>query len=184
MQNEFKAIEKHLTYEVNGETRYKNGVDVGCGTNRISEKIVSVDQQPDPRYAHAQFVHDCKDLNIFADNSLDFIFSSHCLEDFDNISDVFANWWRKLKTDGLMVLLLPDMQPCDCQHCKGSTRYPSVGSDNGNPSHRTNTGKQFMNDMLQGLAEKGIIKYEMVQEDTLAHNQTSSIDFVIRKKGD
>lgn len=181
MQKEFECIEKYIYTEVNEQKRFKNGIDVGCGTNRLNNNIVSIDQQPDPRYANAQLVWNCKDLNIFADNTLDFIFSSHCLEDFENIIEVFSNWWLKLKTNGLMLLLLPDMEKCDCEFCKGSTRYPVVGADNGNPSHRTNVGKQFINNMLQTLKERGRINYEMIQEDTLKHNETSSIDFVIKK---
>ena len=126
-------------------------------------------------------MHNCKDLNIFTDNILDFIFSSHCLEDFENIYDVFSNWWKKLKVNGLMLLLLPDMEKCDCEYCKGSTRYPVVGAKNGNPSHRTNVGKEFMTKMLTTLKERGIINYEILQMDTLKHNETSSIDFVIKK---
>lgn len=181
MQKEFECIEHYLYTEFNGQKRFKNGIDVGCGTNRLNDQIISVDQQADPRFAHAQIVHNCKDLNIFTDNTLDFIFSSHCLEDFENIYDVFTNWWSKLKANGFMLLLLPDMEECQCEFCKGSTRYPIVGADNGNPSHRTNVGKKFINQMLVTLKERGIIKYEVIQEDTLGHNETSSIDFVIKK---
>ena len=182
MQKEFIYIEKYLLTEVNGQKRYKNGVDIGCGTNRISNAIVSLDQQPDPRYAHAQFVWDCQRIDIFSSNSLDFIFSSHCLEDFEDIHGVFFNWWEKLKvTDGLMILLLPGMEECDCEHCKGGTRYPKVGDPNGNPSHKTNVGRKYINDMLQKFKECGKIDYEILQIDTIPHNESSSIDFVIRK---
>ena len=110
-----------------------HGVDVGCGTNRISPEILSIDQQGNKKYAHADIVHDCHDLDIteskewnehvytFGDNTLDFIFSSHCLEDFDDIETVFMNWWRKLKPNGYMLLLLPDMEECDCNYCQSAT---------------------------------------------------------------
>lgn len=182
MQKEFTAIEKYLYTEVNGQRRFKNGIDVGCGTNKLSDKVVALDNQADPRYSHANIVWDCKDLNIFTDKTMDFIFSSHCLEDFENIHDIFINWWSKLKVNGLMILLLPDMENCDCDHCKGTSRYPKVGEKTGNPSHRTNVGKNFVMGMLKDMHEKGKIKYEIMQCDTLKHNETATIDFVIRKE--
>lgn len=176
-KNEFEKYMKKWTIK---ENRFLNGVDVGCGTCRVDDMIPSLDQQPDMRYAHAQFVWDCQTLNIFNDGVLDFIFSSHCLEDFENITDVFENWWDKLKTNGMMLLLLPDMENCDCEYCNGDSRYKKV-EDGGNPSHRTNVGKKFMTDMLQGLKEKGKIDYEILQQDTIPHNESCSVDFVIRK---
>lgn len=172
MQKEFIHIEKYLYMEINGQKRFKNGIDVGCGTNRLSDKIISIDQQPDPRYAHNQLIWDCKDLEIFNDNTLDFIFSSHCLEDFSNISEVFFMWWKKLKINGLMILLLPDME---------NGRYPKVGAENGNPSHRTNVGKNYIENMLRELFEKDKIKYKMLQVDTIPHAESCTIDFVIEK---
>ena len=175
VQWEFHSIEKFLIGK---------GIDVGCGTNRLSEGILSIDQQPDKRYAHADVVHNCHDLEItksvefngevyhFKDGEFDFIFSSHCLEDFEDIPVVFANWWKKLKPNGLMLLLLPDMQ---------GGRYPTVEDyqreKKGNPAHKTNVGKEFMLKMLDELG----VQYEMVQMDTLEHNKTCSIDFVIKK---
>jgi len=188
MQKEFEYIEKFLYTEINKQKRFKNGVDLGCGTNRISDSIISIDAQGDPRYAHAQLVWDCHDLEIFSDNSLDFIFSSHCLEDFEDIPVVFLNWWRKLKADGLMILLLPDMEKCDCDHCKGGIRYPTIEdyqkTGKGNPSHKTNVGKKFITDMLTDFYEKGKLKYEVLQQDSIPHNVSCSIDFVIKKRGE
>jgi predicted SAM-dependent methyltransferase len=156
----------------NGEERFKNGIDVGCGTTRINDRIISIDIQPDWRYANAQLVWDCKDLDVFSDNSLEFIFSSHCLEDFDNIPDVFFKWWGKLKPDGLMLLLLPDIE---------AGRYKKCGEAGGNPSHKTDVGKNYIHNMLETMKERGQIKYEILQEDTIPHTESSSIDFVIKK---
>jgi len=199
MHAEFKYVDKWLYTEFNGQKRFLNGVDVGCGTNRLAQDgqlgkvenahnelidipgLVSLDNQADPRYGSAQLVWDCVNLEIFSNEKLDFIFSSHCLEDFNNIPEVFESWWKKLKLGGLMILLLPDMADCNCQHCKGKSRYPKVGSPNGNPSHKTNITKEFINKMLQGLLERNKIKYEILQEDTIPHNESCSIDFVIKK---
>jgi predicted SAM-dependent methyltransferase len=167
---EFDKFLKNWTISDN---RFLNGIDIGCGTSRISDMITSIDKQPDYRYAHAQLVWDCRDLEIFNDNKLDFIFSSHVLEDFEDIPEVFFNWWKKLKPDGLMLLLLPDME---------TGRYPKVDDPRGNPSHRTNVGKNYILSILEDLRKAVKIEYEVLQIDTIPHNESSSIDFVIRKK--
>lgn len=167
-----EEFEKYLKKWTIANNRFLNGADVGCGTARIDDMIVSVDRQPDYRYAHAQLVWDCHDLEIFNNGALDFIFSSHVLEDFEDIPVVFENWWRKLKSGGVMLLLLPDME---------GGRYPKAGDPDGNPSHRTNVGKNYVHDMLKKLEETGRVKYKIEQEDTVPHGESPSIDFVIRK---
>jgi len=147
--------------------------------------IVSIDQQPNYMYANAQLIWNCHDLELFNDNILDFIFSSHCLEDFADIPVVFLNWWKKLKKNGVLLLLLPDMEKCDCQFCNGKTRYATIedykANGKGNPSHRTNVGKKFITSMLENLKNSGKINYKIEQIDTIPHNATCSIDVVIRK---
>ena len=172
VNNAAKEFEKYLKKWVIKDNRFLNGIDIGCGTKRIDDMIVSIDQQSNYKYAHAQFVWDCKDLELFSDNILDFIFSSHVLEDFEDIPAVFCAWWKKLKVGGFMLLLLPDIQ---------GGRYPKCGESGSNPSHRTDVGKEHMNSMLRDLQKKGKIKYEMAQQDTIPHNESSSIDFVIKK---
>ena len=174
MHTEYKYIEKWLKKD--GD--FLKGIDVGCGTNRLSDRVLSLDVQPNNKYAHADIVWDCKDLEIFHDGVLDFVFSSHVLEDFEDIPAVFMKWWKKIKADGLMILLLPDMQ---------AGRYPKIderddkGKLKGNPSHRTNVGREYMESILKKMDEEGKIKYKMEQVDTIPHNETCSIDVVIRK---
>lgn len=172
VNNAAREFEKYLKKHVIADNRFLNGIDIGCGTKRIDPMILSIDQQPNYKYAHAQLVWDCKDLELFADNVLDFIFSSHVLEDFEDIPGVFCAWWKKLKVGGKMLLLLPDIQ---------GGRYAKCGEPGSNPSHRTNVGKVYMRTMLMNLQKDGKIKYEMLQEDTIPHNESSSIDFVIKK---
>ena len=171
-------FEKYLRKWAVIENRWGNGIDVGCGTARIDNMIVSIDRQPDYKYAHAQFVWDCHDLELFNNGVLDFLFSSHVLEDFEDIETVFLNWWRKLKVGGVMLLLLPDME---------GGRYPKIeeknpdGSSKGNPSHHTNVGKDYIHALLDRLKSRELIDYKIEQEDTVPHNESSSIDFVIRR---
>ena len=173
VNNARKEFEKYLKKWTISGNRFLNGVDVGCGSSRIDDMIVSLDQQANYEFAHAQFVWDCKNLDLFADEKLDFIFSSHCLEDFEDIPTVFCNWWKKLKVGGMMLLLLPDMEP---------DRYPKVGAPRGNPSHRTNTGKEFILKMLDELKKSDrVVDYAVEQIDIIPHTECCSIDIAIRK---
>lgn len=205
MGDEFKYIDKWLWTD----GKIKKGIDIGCGTNRLSMEVLALDANPMRQFAHAEIVHNCHDLEIkkettfnnmiykFEDNELDFIFSAHCLEDFEDIPVVFVNWWKKIKIDGLMILLLPDMEICECNICQGeqqrtyrekikqSARYWTLEdfekTNKGNPTHRTNVGKKFMTDMLQKFKEKNELDYDMLQQDTIPHDKSCSIDFVIKK---
>jgi SAM-dependent methyltransferase len=188
---EFETYLKKWTIQDN---RFSNGIDVGCGGGseatsggRIDDMILSIDQQPDWRYASAQIVWNCHDLDLFADGKLDFIFSSHCLEDFDDIPIVFQNWLRKLKIGGILLLLLPDMERCECQFCNGRSRYASIedfkATGQGNPSHKTNVGVKFMTSMIDDLKRAGKVNCKIEQVDTIPHNVSPSVDFVIRRIG-
>lgn len=205
MSQEFSYVAKYIRNE---DGTMKKGIDVGCGTNRLSMEVLAIDVQADRRYAHCDIDHNCHDLEIkpfkfnlveykFEDGEFDFIFSSHCLEDFEDIPVVFENWWKKLKLNGFMILLLPDMEVCDCDICKTtqqvnyrksqgmSARYwtleDHINNQKGNPSHKTNVGKKFMTLLLQNLKEKDKINYEIVQVDTIPHDKSCSVDLVIKK---
>lgn len=145
------------------------GIDVGCGTNRVHPHIMSLDAQPDKRYADACIVWNCKDLEVFQEQTFDFIFSSHCLEDFEDIPKVFRRWFSRLKVGGVMILLLPDME---------NGRYPRV-EDGGNPSHRVNVGPDYFR--YKVLASSGL-PHKVLQIDTVSHS-TATFDVVIQRTG-
>lgn len=46
-------------------------------------------------------------LNAFEDNSLDFIFSSHCLEHLEKWDEALSLWIKKIKKGGILFLYLP-----------------------------------------------------------------------------
>lgn len=159
------------------------GIDIGCGTNRFSDTVMTVDSHP---HIDADMVWDClKAPYPFRDNSFDFVFASHVIEDFapDQIQGVFDEWLRVIKPGGYMVLLVPDI----ARH-----RYPgieerwseadelvqkgerNIGDLKGNCSHRICMGLDVLHDLIKDR------KVEVVQEDTLPQDQMT-LDFVIRK---
>lgn len=151
------------------------GVDIGCGSNRLSPDILTIDVH-DEGLNGGDLIMDSALLDWrprggmagFRDHCFDFIFSSHCLEDFDDIGGVLNEWWRKIKVAGYLVLLLPDME---------GGRYPKVGEEGGNSSHRTNVGVEYMKSLTSRLFGDGC---EIVQCDTVTADAT--FDFVARRR--
>lgn len=165
------------------------GLDIGCGTNRLSPTVMTTDWYP----------HSDTDLvwnNVheggryqypFQDSRFDFVFASHVLEDFapDEIQFVFDEWLRLVKPNGHMVILVPDIEGgrypdidevfgVDDEEVKQGTRQ--VGELKGNPSHRVKMGITFMNQLVANSCHK----LEVVQVDTIPHT-TMTLDYVIKK---
>ena len=44
---------------------------------------------------------------MFGAGSMDYVFSSHCLEHIENDWQALREWWRVLKSGGYLVLYLP-----------------------------------------------------------------------------
>ena len=74
------------------------GVDVGAGLWPLPGAL-PVDAMRGPGFGKA--VYD------FSDDSLDYVFSSHCLEHIDDWQRALAEWVGKLRPGGIMFLYLP-----------------------------------------------------------------------------
>jgi ubiquinone/menaquinone biosynthesis C-methylase UbiE len=61
----------------------------------------------------------------FRDSVLDYVFSSHCLEDFTDTQAVLREWARVLKPGGRIVLFLPDQQTY-VRHCAEKCEIPNA----------------------------------------------------------
>lgn len=73
------------------------GIDVGPGGDPITETAIRVDL-PNP-YSHAgflppQFTGDTGGLPWFRDETLDYVYSSHLLEDFEDPKPILVEWLR------------------------------------------------------------------------------------------
>lgn len=97
-----------------------NGIDIGCGSDRITQNAVGVDLSPS-----ANLQGDARNLYWFRDNVLDFVFSSHCLEDIVETEPTLAEWKRVLRVGGYMVLYLPH-----------KLYYPNIGKPHANTNHK------------------------------------------------
>lgn len=74
------------------------GVDIGAGLWPLPGAI-AVDVERGPGKGRT--------LGDFPDGTLDFVFSSHCLEHIDDWRGALDAWIRKLRPDGVLFLYLP-----------------------------------------------------------------------------
>ncbi|MBL9138397.1 MAG: methyltransferase domain-containing protein [Verrucomicrobiales bacterium] len=90
-----------------------NGIDVGFGGDPIAPHALCMDlPQPYARYRrHVQHLHgSAEDLRWFRDDALDWLYSSHVLEDFPDTLKVLDEWIRVVRPGGHIILYLPDEQ--------------------------------------------------------------------------
>jgi len=64
-----------------------------------------------------QLAGNAEQLHWFRDGVLDFVYSSHLLEDFVDTEAVLREWIRVLKPGGRLILFCPDEQVYR-RHCK------------------------------------------------------------------
>ncbi len=105
-----------------------DGLDVGFGGDPITPNAIAMDLPR--RYANyssfPQHLHgEANNLHWFRDNSLDFVYSSHVLEDFDDTAGVLKEWFRVIRPGGYLVLYLPDEQAYR-EHCRKQGKPPNA----------------------------------------------------------
>jgi SAM-dependent methyltransferase len=89
------------------------GLDLGFGGDPITPSAVRIDM-PTP-YAYTgeyavQLGGKAEDLYWFRDGVLDFVYSSHLLEDYVDTEAVLREWLRVLRPGGRLVIFCPDEQ--------------------------------------------------------------------------
>ena len=95
------------------------GIDIGAGGDPITETAIRIDLAvPYTRvgFSQAQLIGNGANLRWFADGCLDYVYSSHLLEDFKDTQVVLKEWCRVLRQRGRLVLFCPDEQAYR-KHC-------------------------------------------------------------------
>jgi len=95
------------------------GIDIGCFDEPLLPDCDLWDLQINP-------FQDAKYMDGIEDETYDFVYSSHCLEDIDDPSVALKNWYRILKRGGYLILFLPHRDlfehvhilpsPCNSDH--------------------------------------------------------------------
>ncbi len=94
-----------------------SGIDIGSGGNPVVPWAVQFDL---PLHKYEEYnadrpdspIHlrgDCRDLP-FRDGVLDWVHSSHVLEDFEDWRPVLKEWDRVLKVGGFLLIAVPDRE--------------------------------------------------------------------------
>ncbi len=88
------------------------GLDLGCGGVKICPEAWGFDlptPYTDLKFTPIELKGDARQLPV-NNGVLDYVYSSHLLEDFTNTFDVMFEWTRVLKKGGYLILYLPNQK--------------------------------------------------------------------------
>lgn len=118
-------------------------LDLGCGPHKAWPHFIGVDNGHHARefgwQYKADIVEDCARLDLFRDESMDAVFSSHLLEHIEDYRGALKEWWSVISPRGYLVLYLPHKD-----------FYPNIGQPGANPDHKHDFRP---NDVVEALAE-------------------------------
>lgn len=80
-----------------------SGIDIGAGDDPLAVEDGSV-------RAYDKLDGDANTLTGIADESYDFVYSSHCLEHMESVQGALRNWVRILKGGGVLYVVVPDFE--------------------------------------------------------------------------
>lgn len=154
--------------------RYTRGIglDLGCGPHKAFPHFIGIDSCKDTELFGISMkpdvvVKDCIDLSdSVADESCDFVFSSHLLEHIADYQAALASWWKTLKVGGFLVLYLPD-----------EDEYPRVGEPGANIDHKWN-----VNHGRVLAAMKQVGSFDLVEFEKRNADREYSLLFVFEKR--
>jgi predicted SAM-dependent methyltransferase len=130
-----------------------SGVDIGFGGDPITDHAIRVDL-PHPYAftgdASVQLSGDARCLEWFNSGVLDFVYSSHLLEDFADTTEVLTEWLRVLKTGGHLIIFCPDEQAYR-QHCIRTNQTYNTHHVHANFSIR------FVKEILQNIGTVQVV---------------------------
>lgn len=134
-------------------------LDIGCGAYKAFPHFIGVDNLHHVKAFHAEFhpdvVAEAYDLSLFADGSMDSVFSSHTLEHLEDPLRALKEWWRVIKKGGYLVLYLPHKE-----------LYPNIGQHGANPDHK----HDFLPDDIIGLMKQIGGTWDLVVNDKREHD--------------
>lgn len=119
------------------------GLDIGCGPYKAWPHFIGVDSGKEHWGGswRSDIFAEAESLSMFADRSLDFVFSSHLLEHMKDPAGVLREWWRVIKPNGYLVLYLPH-----------AGLYPLCGEPDANPDHKHDFLPNDVVDLMHGIS--------------------------------
>lgn len=163
--NETQKVHHRIAPFISG-----HGLDLGCGAwpLKVEKTRENSCLGVDAGYAPwgttgAEFISDVQSLPAFTDESFDYVYSSHTLEDMPTPEAVLVEWWRLIKPGGKLILYLP--------LTKGVARtlgkvdwenfYPDKGTLGANPAHQHDYSPQEIKGMVERIGHAEILVDEI-----------------------
>lgn len=150
------------------------GLDIGCGPFKAFPHFIGVDsgkgwKGQDIRRDWVETEAD--DISLFADGSMDFVFSSHLLEHIEDTEKTLAEWWRVIRPGGHLVLYLPHR-----------AFYPNCGGEGANPDHKHDFLPSEIQEWMETIAHDSGISWTLIENEE--RNETNEYSFFqIYRKG-
>jgi ADP-heptose:LPS heptosyltransferase/predicted SAM-dependent methyltransferase len=148
------------------------GLDLGCGPSKAFPHFIGVDNYTDTHLFGIQMKPDVvcnvQKLDVFGSASMDFVFSSHCLEHIEDHKSALKEWWRVVRPGGYLCLYLPHKE-----------FYPNIGQPGANRDHK----HDFMpGDIVDAMREVGA--WDLVRNESRDQGREYSFFQVYRKRTD
>jgi predicted SAM-dependent methyltransferase/ADP-heptose:LPS heptosyltransferase len=139
------------------------GLDLGCGPWKILPCAIGIDADPAVR---PDLIGHVTDLSMFADGSMDYVYSSHCLEHLEDPRQALREWWRVVKPGGHLMLYLPHKD-----------LYPNIGQFGANPDHK----HDFVPDDVTRIMQRVASAWDLVENEVRNERDEYSFLQVYRK---
>jgi len=152
-------------------------LDLGCGMRTVWPSAIGVDNGHHFGGNSTGIQGDSTDLSIFADESMDGVFSSHMLEHFpkEKWASLLREWARVLKIGGHLVLYVPS-----------ANLYPKMGEPGANPDHKSDIYEGDVENALKALTETGSkgsrIGWTLLESEERSGTNEYSFFIVVRKE--
>lgn len=166
------------------------GIDIGCGDDPLDVKIWTNVSDLVPY--DLSTTTDAQTLPDLQDNSFDFVYSSHCLEDLEDPYKALSHWLRILKPDGYLVIAVPDEEYYE------RLLWPSAFNPNHKHSFRLaevsnlpcsisvpqmlTSFSSYIEVILVDRIIRNFDAKKRIQEDQTLKDAVCQIEFVLRKR--
>lgn len=160
-----------VKYEV---VQYTRGIvlDMGCGPKKAFPHFLGVDSCKDTQLFNIPITPDVNcDVadpaaidHSFQRESVDAVFSSHCLEHIEDYGAALRAWWSLLKVGGHLVLYLPHRD-----------LYPNIGTAGANPDHKHDFVPE---DILHAMVD---CHFDVLVNETRGERREYSFLLVLKK---
>ena len=147
-----------------------SGLDLGCGDNKLEipkdskNNCLGVDggyfSGPNTT---AGLLADVTDLAVFSDESFDYVYSSHTLEDLAHPALTLKEWWRVIRPGGRLILYLPLVRSVAkaLGRVDWESFYPDKGTPGANVHHVTDFHPVGIKETIEQLGHAELLLDEV-----------------------